>query len=71
MDWSTRFAWLAAWRGLPAMDAADTDRADMGTAFGLDASFDRFAAPASPPDVAEPPGAAPAWEKRLIRRSGL
>ena len=71
MDWSTRFAWLAAWRGLPVMDAADTDCADMGTAFGLDASFDRFAPPASPPDAAEPLSPSASWEKRLVRRSGL
>ena len=43
----------------------------MGTAFGLDASFDRFATPTLPPDAPEVPAATTPWENRLIRRSGL
>ena len=71
MNWSERFAWLAALRRQHASHAADTDRADMGTAFGLDASFDRFATPTLPPDAADVPAATTPWENRLIRRSGL
>jgi hypothetical protein len=46
----------------------ERDCADMGTAFGLDASFDLQAAP---PDQRTPPPALPRWESRLVRRSGL
>jgi hypothetical protein len=51
--------------------AETTDRADMGTAFGLDASFPApsespEADPATPADAASKP-----WEHRLTRRSGL
>ena len=70
MDWSTRFAWLAAWRGLPVMDAADTDCADMGTAFGLDASLGTPTMPETALDASAPTSVTP-WESRLVRRSGL
>ncbi len=66
------------WSGLPFLNAlrdrdatrqdADDDHADMGTAFGLDASFGPVeAAPALGATDAE----AQPWEARLIRRSGL
>jgi hypothetical protein len=73
MNWSTGLSWLAALK-LPAADrrADEADCADMGTAFGLDASFgpagdepammgrDGMSSPSSLP-----------WEYRLTRRSGL
>jgi hypothetical protein len=71
MNWSERFAWLAALRRQHESDTADPDRAGMGTAFGLDASFDRFAPPTLPPDAVDALVEATPWEKRLVRRSGL
>ena len=69
MNWSQRFSWLAALRGQRAPRSAETDRGDMGTAFGLDASFDP---PATlPPGHTLPPAALSPLESRLIRRSGL
>ncbi len=52
--------------------AETTDRADMGTAFGLDASFPAHSE-ALEADAATPAAdAAPKpWEHRLTRRSGL
>ena len=43
MNWNTGLAWLAA-LGRPhtTRPAGDPDHADMGTAFGLDASLRRF-----------------------------
>ena len=68
MNWSARFSWWAALRSQRAPRSAETDRADMGTAFGLDASFE---SPATlPPGHALPP-ALSSLESRLIRRSGL
>jgi hypothetical protein len=46
-------------------DGEPTDYADMGTAFGLDATIAADAAAPAPPD------AVPPWEHRLTRRSGL
>jgi hypothetical protein len=43
----------------------------MGTAFGLDATFDAEAGSAPTSSHTLPPPARPAWESRLIRRSGL
>jgi hypothetical protein len=73
MDWSARFSWLAALRAPPELRFDETDRADMGTAFGLDASMEPEApaAVAPSPGASAPPDAAAAWESRLIRRSGL
>lgn len=74
MNWSERFAWLVALRLQREQQRDEADRADpaeMGTAFGLDASFDQGTAP--PPNWGHtlPPGAEIPWESRLIRRSGL
>ena len=72
MNWSTGLSWLAALKAHPAASPADeADCADMGTAFGLDASFG--------PVGDEPPRAGDAtsatsslpWEYRLTRRCGL
>jgi len=71
MNWSERFAWLAALRAQPKPRSAETDRADMGTAFGLDASFDATAAAEPPPAHTLPPAAPSSFENRLVRRSRL
>ena len=79
MNWSARFSWLMALRaGLETRATTmhhecDADMADMGTAFGLDASFDAVAPYASVPqrDASVPPSMASALESRLIRRSRL
>ena len=68
MNWSTGLTWLAGLKPSHAFSADDADPADMGTAFGLDASFDH-------PDVDPIPAGAVAadmpWEYRLTRRTGL
>lgn len=51
-------------------DAEPTDYADMGTAFGLDATFAAGAAAPAHPDSAAA-CLAPPWEYRLTRRTGL
>ena len=52
---------------VPAAEAALTDYADLGTAFGLDASV--ASAQAQEPPAAGP--VAPPWEYRLTRRTSL
>ncbi len=72
MNWSTGLSWLAGLKAAPAEQRSDEpDPADMGTAFGLDASF-------GPVGDAPLPGfgrgaseAPPPWEHRLTRRSSL
>jgi hypothetical protein len=68
MKWSSGLAFLSALRGRETTLDGDDDHADMGTAFGLDASF-------GPVDAEPAAGAgevqAQPWEARLIRRSGL
>ena len=71
MNWSDGLSWLAALQARRAQArSGELDRADMGTAFGLDASFGpvdaEMAAARSGPAPATPP-----WEHRLTRRSGL
>lgn len=58
------------------VDVVLTDYADLGTAFGLDASVASAAATAAATSAASEPAGAPAppappWEHRLTRRSGL
>ena len=54
---------------VPATDAVLTDYADLGTAFGLDASV---ASGAAAPASVEFAGPSPQpWEHRLTRRTGL
>jgi hypothetical protein len=74
MNWSTGLSWLAALK--PAADdraSGEADCADMGTAFGLDASF----GPACDEpariggDAASSCSSSLPWEYRLTRRSGL
>ena len=69
MNWSARFSWLTALRRQRAPRSDETDPAEMGTAFGLDASFEPRAT--LPPSHALPPAALSSLESRLIRRSGL
>ena len=69
MNWSARFSWLAALRSQRAPRSAETDRADMGTAFGLDASFESSVT--LPPGHTLPPAPLTSLQSRLIRRSGL
>jgi hypothetical protein len=78
MNWSARFSWLMALRAGREMRPApcrdgEADMADMGTAFGLDASFDAVSPYACAPqrDASVPPSLASALESRLIRRSRL
>ena len=71
MNWSERFPWLTALCARPDPRSAETDRGDMGTAFGLDASFDTFTGAAQPPARTLPPATPSPLESRLIRRSGL
>jgi hypothetical protein len=75
MNWSARFSWLMALRAGREPGAAhrdDTDMADMGTAFGLDASFDALPqTPSLQAPAALPPSLASTLESRLIRRSRL
>lgn len=70
MSWESRFSWLAAFRSHASAPHED-DPAEMGTAYGLDASFGPAEADPTPhPDA---PAASPAlpWEHRLTRRSCL
>ena len=67
MNWSSGLSWLTTRAARREGRFDDTDRADMGTAFGLDASLE--------PPASEPPAqasqAAPeaSWQRRLVRRS--
>lgn len=72
MDESSGLAWWTVLRSGRQAPPDEIDRADMGTAFGLDASL----APADEPlpampAASAPPTATPPWEHRLIRRTGL
>ena len=51
--------WFKAWRSQPR--ESQLDFADLGTAFGLDASFDEAHSAAQP----APPSAKPGWMRRL------
>ncbi len=69
MSWGQGFSWLAVFRS-PAAALHEADPAEMGTAFGLDASFGPVEAePAPRPDALTPPPVP--WEHRLTRRSCL
>ncbi|HEY9239467.1 MAG TPA: hypothetical protein VIP10_11560 [Burkholderiaceae bacterium] len=70
MNWSTGFAWWTAVTSADAAGAREADPADMGTAFGLDASFGPVDAEPSPPVAPGAPAPVP-WEHRLTRRSSL
>ena len=70
MNWANSLSWLSALKARRAeRRSCEPDHADMGTAFGLDASFGP--ADAAPPRGPLPPQAPPPWEHRLTRRSSL
>ena len=71
MELNSTLAWLAAFGPRPGDDCTDADLADMGTAFGLNASM--LAPTESLPEHVAIPEADlnSAWERRVIRRSGL
>jgi hypothetical protein len=70
MNQTARTAWVGMLDTLgDGGQAEPADCADMGTAFGLDASIDAaFPAQHGAGDEAVAP---PAWQHRLVRRSGL
>ena len=69
MNWANGWGWLAALKQRRAAPRfGEPDAADMGTAFGLDASFGPVDAPPIP--AGQPP-LRPPWEHRLTRRSSL
>ena len=70
MNWSAGLSWLTALGAPRRSEAADTDCADMGTAFGLDASLGTPTMPETALDASAPTSVTP-WESRLVRRSGL
>jgi len=71
MNWSESLSWLAALGKRRFPPARDTDCADMGTAFGLDASL-KTPTPAEPTGSAKSATASAApWKSRVDRRSGL
>ncbi len=70
MNWANSLSWLSALKPKRVEGrAGEPDHADMGTAFGLDASFDPVHE-ASPRGALAPQGPPP-WEHRLTRRSSL
>ena len=71
MDWSSSLAWLASLAARSDTRAESSDPADMGTAFGLDASMlsagnSAYDAAGRADDHALEP-----WERRIVRRSSL
>jgi hypothetical protein len=70
MNWSSGLAWLAMLTARREQSFAETDRGDMGTAFGLDASIGA-AGDSSPSGSPEPSQGPEPWERRIVRRSGL
>ena len=67
MNWTAGLAWLSTLNpDQEALDVDEPDRADMGTAFGLDASMSTEYA-AALPGAPEPT----VWERRLAGRSRL
>lgn len=70
MNWSEGLSWLASLGKRRSAPARDTDCADMGTAFGLDASFGKAASDSSL-QAGPPTQPATHWKNRMDRRSGL
>lgn len=72
MNWSNPISWLwALMARRAALRPDEVDRADMGTAFGLDASFGPADEEWALADDASAGMAAQPWEHRLTRRVGL
>lgn len=71
MKWSIPMAWLSALSMRRARPhPGDVDGADMGTAFGLDASLGPVEEFQPAADATREPAPLP-WEHRLTRRVGL
>ncbi|HZT56320.1 MAG TPA: hypothetical protein VFA35_08850 [Burkholderiaceae bacterium] len=72
MNWAHGFSWLAALTA-PRGEQHAHDCAEMGTAFGLEASMDEHPAGEPEPGCRAPAPASPAeaWQRRVVRRSGL
>ncbi len=72
MNWANGLSWLSALKpGRAERPSDELDHADMGTAFGLDASFGPVD---DQPLMALGAGPVPSslpWEHRLTRRSSL
>jgi hypothetical protein len=70
MNWSTGLSWFKPFQSWHVKRSDEPDHADMGTAFGLDASMAPMAmesaAPAGPSTHTSRP-----WEHRLTRRTSL
>jgi len=72
MNWSTGLSWFGGvFKARRPPTPPDTDCADMGTAFGLDASLGPHGADDEPLPAASPTAPAPAWGSRVDRRSRL
>lgn len=72
MNWSNGLSWLSAlksWR-IERIERG-RDQAEMGTAFGLEASLAGSPGHGAPTWQTPPPAAAETWERRVVRRSGL
>ena len=71
MKWSASLLWALIRKDRRHSKSDEDDRAGMGTAFGLDASYDSrdHAAVTAPPATARPDSTP--WEHRLTRRSAL
>lgn len=72
MNWHTALSW---WSALGARRAerrsVEVDHGDMGTAFGLDASFGPVEADRPIQRTVMPSPTPEPWEYRLTRRTGL
>lgn len=70
MNWANGLTWLSALKARRASrHVRGPDPAEMGTAFGLDASFGPVES--TPLRATLPPHATQPWEHRLTRRSSL
>jgi hypothetical protein len=73
MNWTNGISWFSALRAVRVTRPANVfDNAEMGTAFGLEASMVEPEGDDSPIwKSASTPAAAEVWERRIVRRSGL
>jgi hypothetical protein len=72
MNWSSGLSWLAALKApSPELICREADCADMGTAFGLDASFGLHGEEPMRAGAGALQESSLPWEHRLTRRSGL
>jgi hypothetical protein len=74
MKWSASLLWMAFAKDRRRSRSDEDDRADMGTAFGLDASLPTIPMPENGPEHAATANVRPdstPWEHRMARRSSL